>query len=646
MAKQSVAQSTQHKDITLILRDLLKVIKVVAMYPEGNPLPQSLKRSFSEKLVNLVETYSDIRIGVEKGKLTLGKETVYQDTSKEDSLAALFFDVGITTFTFKSGLDVNDIYKLLDVIKEYQNAPEKSNDLANRIWESGLTRFTFTTVEDVALGDYAGVIEIGALGGESDRSAVMKGQFGTDEIDSYDSIFVSDDSSGVQLFKGDQSGIGGKRDLSSGKWVDPNFYAVMPGTERESIFDENVIDATAAKAAEAAEAMGYTDLPKRSASIPDTALILNDEFKLSEEQEELITRMLVDDGEFDLYGSTVELLKELLHQESEMTDFFETTTLCEKIYDEFVRTSRLTWAAHLLVYFQTLEDQIRTNKPLWAERLKDARLSAGNKIRLTVFTEMLNGNAEVGAADMRRFLDHFSWESLGAITDLLGDLEHRSHREALCDFLVSKGKANVQVISKGLFDKRWFVVRNSVTILSRIGDAKSLALLKRVANHEETRVRMELVCSLRESPSDEALDILKTATRDSDAGVRKEAVRSIIARRGPAAFEAVTEIINAENFPSLDRKDQLEMLNAFSILGGQDSVEYLANLVTRYNLFRDPVLTFLREAGFSALTFNESEQAERLLINLCKSWRPDLARQAKLALRKRREVIFGGSSDE
>ena len=52
--------SGQLEDIRLILRDLLKVIKVVAMYPEDNPLPQSLKRTFSERLVDLVSDYGTL----------------------------------------------------------------------------------------------------------------------------------------------------------------------------------------------------------------------------------------------------------------------------------------------------------------------------------------------------------------------------------------------------------------------------------------------------------------------------------------------------------------------------------------------------------------------------------------------------------
>ena len=50
--------SDKFQDISLILKDLLKVIKVVSMYPEDNSLPQSMKRSFSEKLESIVEEYN------------------------------------------------------------------------------------------------------------------------------------------------------------------------------------------------------------------------------------------------------------------------------------------------------------------------------------------------------------------------------------------------------------------------------------------------------------------------------------------------------------------------------------------------------------------------------------------------------------
>ncbi|MFQ5453810.1 MAG: hypothetical protein ACE5D6_06450, partial [Candidatus Zixiibacteriota bacterium] len=83
------------QDISLILKDLLKVIKVVSMYPEDNPLPQSLKRSFAEKLESIVEDYGKIIIEVKKDNLLYNKEVVYRDRSNEENLAGIFFETGM-----------------------------------------------------------------------------------------------------------------------------------------------------------------------------------------------------------------------------------------------------------------------------------------------------------------------------------------------------------------------------------------------------------------------------------------------------------------------------------------------------------------------------------------------------------------------
>ena len=128
-------QSEQLTEISYILRDMLKVIKVVSMYPEDNPLPHSMRRSFAEKLVDIVEVYGEIKIHVNKDSLLWNDEVAFEDRSGEENLAGIFFDTGITNFTFQTGVDVEDIYKLLDVLKEYLNTPNKSQDLVAMIWE-------------------------------------------------------------------------------------------------------------------------------------------------------------------------------------------------------------------------------------------------------------------------------------------------------------------------------------------------------------------------------------------------------------------------------------------------------------------------------------------------------------------------------
>lgn len=633
------------RDIGLILRDLLKVIKVVAMYPEGNPLPQSLRRSFSEKLVSLLDEHGDISLQITRSTLICDNQTVFTDSSKEESLAALFFEVGITELVFRQGLDVPEMFRFLDIIKQYQNCHDKSLDLANLLWEANLSRIAFHTLEDIELAEYDGDFRVQeilrAAQGEDSGGLPIAGN----SAEGYEAIFLHDDSTGVELPSDSQTNIRRGSDRSRRRSSGTPSHAVVPGEVPNSVFDDGSIDEVSLRSSEAAEAMGFGGLQPGKAVVPDTAFILNDEFKLSEEQERAIDGLLIADAQFDMYESTVELLKEMLHQEAEMDAFFETVTICERVFNEFIRTAHLADGGRLLDYYQTLEHQLREKRPLWAERLRDARLTAGSRERLKFLAEALNTNAEISTGDMRHYLEHFGWEALGGITELLGELDHQIHRQALCDFLAVRGKDNLITVAKGMTDKRWYVVRNSIAVLAQIGDRQALSYLRKAVTHDEPRVRQELVKALQEAADAEALDILMLLVRDHDAEVRKQAVEAIVARRGQAAFDVITSIINDDSFLALDRAEQETLLIAYSVLGGEHAIEYLRKLIVRYNPFRDPVIGFFRKAAFHALAQNKSERCGRLLAKLGSSWRPDLKRQATAALRHRREQVYGGTRE-
>ena len=641
---ETTAPDNRMKDISFILKDLLKVIKVVSMYPVDNPLPQSMKQSFAEKLVSLVEQYGQIAVSVQKDLLSVDNEVVYQDRSKEERLAGIFFEAGITDFIFKEGLAVDDVYKLLEAIRGYVNSPPQSQDLASRIWEQAVNGFTFTTLEDIALSEYDSSFDIQEYIEEhcSDRSGNV--QFGTDETEPYQSIFeLGDEASEVGLEEGssdvnaDHSGQASREQSERSM-----FYAVSGGDSPGTVPEGKGGVGASPGAAEAARAMGFDDLATSEPAPPDTTLIPNKEFKLSDEEETNVIQLVRDDAEFDSYESTAEILKEMLHQETEMDGFYETVTICEKMMTEFLSDGRLIEAGRLLRFLMQLEEKIRSDKPLWAERLKDAHVTAGSRDRLKALSSALNNRPDIGAVELKQYLDNFGWEALSGITDLLGDFDHRLHREALCDYLTTKGRNHPDIVAKGIYDKRWYVVRNSASILARIGDDRSLEHLKQAVKHEERRVRLEIVTALKDCDNDKALEILAEAVMDSDREIRQNTINAIIARHGRPAFETIAAIINDERFGSLEPGEQEALLKAFSILGGDVAVGYLSRLIEQYNPLSDSTLTFYRQAAFDALSHNRSEKAEKLLVKFASSWRPDIRRRAAAALRRRREIVFGG----
>ncbi len=606
---QTIQTENRLSDIKLILRDLLKVIKVVTMYPENNSLPESLRRSFCERMFNLIDEFDGINFAFEHDEVIYEHEVAFKEKSKEDNLAGLFFGAGISELIFKPTTSEQEIDKFLSTIKAFLNSNTPDRDLVAQLWEADLQGIEIRTIEDISMSEFENELKSQEFLSADDSRRLNMSQLRVGEIDSYDSIF---------------------------------FDSADESNEGNSLFDINPQETDEYKTDQAVEAMGYSDITASSPSRPDTALILNDEYRLSEEEQTIIKKLLENDAGFDLWESTANLIKEMLLQEEEMSSFYETVTISEKVISEFVRSGQLSFAGDLLSFLGELRDRIASDRPLWAERLTDARMTAGSRERLHILATALNEQESISVGELTRFLAHFDWQALSAMADLLGELQHRHHREGLRDFLMEKGKDNPDLLSKGLYDKRWYVVRNTVTILAKIGDDRCLHLLKDASFHEDKRVRFEVVKSLAQCTNPKALEFYKIAVLDKDAQVRREAVNRLKVARGPEAFRIIAETINHKDFVKLDHSDQSSLFIAFSVLGGDRAVTYLCSLILRYNFMRNSTIAFYRRIAFEALAHNRGERARKMLKKLASNWRPDIKRQAQKALRAQQELISRG----
>lgn len=661
--------SDKFQDISLILKDLLKVIKVVSMYPEDNSLPQSMKRSFSEKLESIIEEYGDIKILVDKEELVYDNQPVYVDKSKEESLASIFFETGITNFTFKSDLEVADIYTFLDVIKKYLNSPGQKEDLVSLLWEANIHNFKFTTIEDISLAEYNVNLDGSAFNVKSNLVDDDMILITNDTPINYNNIFTVNreeneinlsDTPRVNNKKKMYKIVGGSRlkpgqTLSKGSNnnLDQNDYngqIIDSGSPLQNLnqndqnfFSDEGIDQDSFKINEAAQAMGLESSP--AAPMPDTTLIFNKEVQLSHEEEAIINQLTIEDVSFDPYESTLELLKEMLHQETETPAFNETVTICEKIMNDFIVEGKLLEASLLLQYMKKFSSKIAHKKPMWSERIKEAVIASGSREKLKVLSQSLNNHPEIGAGFLRQYLDNFGWEALIGLTGLIPELKNSSQKDALCDYLSVSGQNNINIISRGIDDKNPEIVKNCVIVLSRIDSNQTIQYLTKIVEHDNRDIRLTLAESLKDSEQKIAIDILKNMAVDKDPEIRKVAVSSLSSKHGPEAFEAIAEIINKDDFEEIDRNDQQLLFNAFSILGGDIAVNYLLKLILRYNLIGSSALKFYRSAAFEALSLNKSEKADQVLVKLSNNWRPAIKQAAQHSLNIRRTVMYGGEDE-
>jgi len=603
------------KDLSRLLADLMKIIKVVAVYPENNPLPAKLKESFSERFSDLIKETGGLVFAVAQNKLVWQNRTVYEDRSADEALAQLFHRAGITEISFSSEFGLQEANLFFRTMKTLVNREGGASDLVALLWQAHIPGFDYCTVDDFILREYDGGMMVQEKGDAGDP--LTGGETENDDGGRiiYSSIFLDDDGSVETESAPPTPGFG-----------------FVPGTRPLFQMGEGMAE----------RKMGLNAAPSLSgATLPNTALILNDAFAMDELDKDKVDEILRRDAEFEPYRSSMDLLREVVAQEDDAAEFAETLMTLEKMQSEFLKTGQLAAAGEILSFLQELNHPAGGRRRYWPEKIKDALAMAGSKERLEILGAMLNSNAGITAEEIEKYLNHFGWEALSAVTGLLGELEHRHHREAICRYLTLAGKEHIDIISRGIFDRRWFVVRNSVSVLAAIGGEKAFSYLEKAITHNEARVRQQIIKGLAGMKDPQAVEILARLVWDSDAVVSQAALETIFHLNSDAVLDAVTTIINDDRIATLSAPDQENLLITYSRLGGEQAAVYLGTLISGWKLFMREVDDFYQKMAFKALGYNKSEKAERILLKYNRSWSRRIRKMAAEAMACRRRAIYG-----
>jgi len=583
------------QELSQLLAEFIKIIKVVSVYPADNPLPVKLKESFSDRFADLIRDLGALTFRIKQDEVLYDGEVVYRDKNNEDKLAGLFYKAGINELVFSRDFDFNECNRFFNILKAYINKEAGAGDLVALFWEEDIPGFGYTTLEDIMLYEY-------------DNSMVQSIQ---DQGETFARDPESDDSTGEQF-------------------------------KFEDLFNQNAIELEddtgevvlnrADKMAE--EKMGLKPTPQKGPKLNevDTARIVREAFSLEKDDMARMEEIIREDTRFDMYDNASYLMTEILWLQTEFTEFSETVTIVEKLQTEFIQYGKLRHAAELLLALRDISAQIKEERPRWLERINEAIAVAGGRERLSHLADALNDNITIAPAELGKYLSVFGWESLLVITDLLGDLEHQHHREAVCDFLVMHGKNHVDFIGKAIYDKRWYVVRNAASILARIGGQRAYAFLDKILNHQEPRVRLEIVKRLSKIDSAEALNYLYKLVWDSVETVSREAIEGILGHPSKERYGIVTAIIDDDRFVTLREAYQEALIVAYSRLGGEEAVDYLEKLTSGWGLFQTQAQEFYQRTAYKALGYNDSEKALRFLEKAAKSWKKKTKSMAEDAL--------------
>jgi len=162
--------------------------------------------------------------------------------------------------------------------------------------------------------------------------------------------------------------------------------------------------------------------------------------------------------------------------------------------------------------------------------------------------------------------------------DILADSEIRDVRYMLCRALSIVARHEPDRLRLYLLDKRWYVVRNAVTIMGLIGSADAIPSLGLTARHPEARVRREVARALGRIGDPAGLTVLADLANDDREEVRLEAVQAIRKVGCAQAMGFIEDLIKDKSFEKRSPEEKMEI---FKIYGstGKASLDLLESIV-------------------------------------------------------------------
>lgn len=309
-------------------------------------------------------------------------------------------------------------------------------------------------------------------------------------------------------------------------------------------------------------------------------------FQLSEEDLKGLERYFEKDAEENRAVKVIDIIFEILFQEKDYEGFSGVVTSLEKAIGFFIKEGDFRNALLLLERLKDLSKKGTLTEKARG-RLKMAVVNAGREEIIKDIGAILEKEESIFDEEVVvNYIKSLDKISISPLCHLLSELKGIRGRKVVTEGLVALGRSDIKGLIKHLDDPRWYFVRNITHILGRIGDKSVVEPLGKVLNHEDNRVRREVVRSLSMIGGPHARDLLIQALKDMDISVRISSARALSGMKDLVALDALLKEVGTKDFLWRDFSEKKEFFCILGENGGERAAEVLIKFLKKKSLFR------------------------------------------------------------
>lgn len=200
--------------------------------------------------------------------------------------------------------------------------------------------------------------------------------------------------------------------------------------------------------------------------------------------------------------------------------------------------------------------------------------------------DILDHNQEIDEEILFEYKELLDRSAISPLISVLGRLKTIHGRKRVITILVDLGRKDIQTLAKGLYDSRWYVVRNILYILRQIGDKRAVEYLIDTVRHPDSRVRREAIKAIGELKNPLALQLLKDCLNDYDPSIRKISVKALSNYGSETAKRIILVKMNEKDFHNREFDEKKEFFEALSKWNDDEIREFLLRILKKKSIFK------------------------------------------------------------
>jgi hypothetical protein len=282
----------------------------------------------------------------------------------------------------------------------------------------------------------------------------------------------------------------------------------------------------------------------------------------------------------DKTDKSLNMLFELFSEVEKEQEYLDIVNYFRIFIEFFIKKENINSVVAVQSRLKKLIDNEGTDREIRKHAVKLLSFTGGHSI-INLIGNILNRSQNIEENIFRSFVKFLDTNAILPFMKLLGELKAIHTRKLVIDALVYLGKKDIASLYKGLSDPKWYVVRNMAYILRKINDKNAVNYLLKPLEHEDIRVRKEVIRTLGALGGEKAITSLKRCLQDNDMHVRKATLSALGNIGSAAAKQIIMEQISGNEFKDRSFDEKKQYFEALANWKDSDVYDFLVKMLTK-----------------------------------------------------------------